>query len=205
MFSITISLILFVIPKPEHMKSSKVINLAIAVTLLFTVLSGCEKKNDTPELVINGNVESGLGVPNSWWQAPELTGFTLAWTDAESFSAKNSLMISRQTATSTDYSYWWQVIYNNIPIGKTLTLKVKIKGVLTGDGVSIAVRTDGATDMLQFVTTEYIQKITGTFDWTEYSIQLPNVVSATESLWVFLIYRPNTSGSVYFDDISLTH
>jgi hypothetical protein len=190
------------------MKTLNVNRLAIVIALLFTALSACEKKNDTPELIVNGNVESGLGVPTAWWQAPELTGmtgFTLAWTDTESYSARNSLMISRQTISATDYSYWGQVIYDKIPIGKTVTLKVKIKGVLTGDGVCVAIRGDGATDMLQFVTTEYLHKITGTFDWTEYSIQLPNIVSATESLWVFLIYRPNTSGSVYFDDISLTY
>jgi hypothetical protein len=192
----------------EALKFSK---LVVAVTLFLIIFYACEKKDDPQELLANGNVESGLGVPNAWVQAPTQTEFTLAWTDQESSSPENSLLISRNTLNITEFSYWCQTIYDNIPIGKTVTLKVKIKGNLTGDGVSIAIRGDDESAPVQFVTTEYFPKnpgsfnITGTFDWKEYSIQLPKIDTSVKSLLVYLIYLPNTTGNVYFDDISLTY
>jgi len=173
--------------------------------LLMTILTSCEKKDNQSELIVNGNVESGLGVPNDWWPSAEKDNFNLMWTEEYSFSPKKSLMISRQTKSATDFTYWTQVIYNNIPIGKTVTLKVKIKGNLTGDGISIAIRSDSDTEMLQFVSSENISRIGGTFDWSEYSIQMPKIDVSTESLLIFLVYLPNTTGEVYFDDISLSY
>jgi hypothetical protein len=171
----------------------------------MTALVSCEKKDNSTELIINGNVESGLGAPNAWWPWAENENFNLVWTEEYSYSPKKSLMISRQTKSDTDFTYWTQVIYNNIPIGKTVTLNVKIKGNLTGDGISIAIRSDSDTEMLQFVSSENNSRINGTFDWSEYSIQLPKIDVSTESLLVFLVYLPNTTGEVYFDDISLSY
>ena len=193
------------IPKSEFMKSLKINKLSIAIMLLIFSLTGCEKKDEVQELIKNGNVESGQGVPDFWWQAPLQTGFTLEWTDTESNSSKKSLMISNQEISATNFSYWGQSIYENLPLGKTVNLKVKIKGNMEGEGVSIAIRSDNENEMLQFVTTESLYEISGTFDWKEYSIDLPKVDDATKALLIFLVYLPNTTGSAYFDDISLSY
>ena len=47
--------------------------------------------------------------------------------------------------------------------------------------------------------------ITGTFDWKEQSIKMTKVGENIKSLTVYLVYLPNTTGEVYFDDISLTY
>jgi len=86
---------------------------------------------------------------------------------------------------------------------------VKIKSNLTGDGVSVAIRGDNTTQPTgtgeQFVTTQGTSTISDTFDWTDYSIKLSNVDASTKSLTVYLNYLPNTTGEVYFDDISLAY
>tara|TARA_R110002012_G_scaffold114079_1_gene260346 strand:+ start:163927 stop:164160 length:234 start_codon:yes stop_codon:yes gene_type:complete len=77
---------------------------------------------------------------------------------------------------------------------------------LSGEGVAVVLRGDDASgNMEQFVTTESTEDITGVFDWTEYSIKLDKVDASTKSLLVFLVFSSDTSGEVYFDDISLTY
>lgn len=46
--------------------------------------------------------------------------------------------------------------------------------------------------------------ITGLKDWTEYRVTLNEVPSRIESLTVYLLFLPNTTGTVYFDEVSLT-
>jgi hypothetical protein len=85
---------------------------------------------------------------------------------------------------------------------------VKIKSKLEGTGASIAIRGDdtfppsGSAE--QFVTTQAITPISGTFAWTEYTIKLDDVETATRSLTVYLMILPNTTGEAYFDDVSLS-
>jgi hypothetical protein len=88
-------------------------------------------------------------------------------------------------------------------------LKVKAKGNLTGQGISIAIRGDDANSVngyaKQFATTQGTSPISGTFNWTEYSVKLNNVDASLESITIYVIFLNNTFGDVYFDDISLTY
>jgi|GEM_PF-950783 hypothetical protein len=161
------------------------------------------------QLISNGNVEAGSTSPCSWWKTDSYGKYNLTSTDQESFSGRKSLNISIQNAHTDAFAYWGQTITTNIPIGMDVTLRAKIKGDLEGEGVSIALRGDDTTSPsgpdAQFISTQYKTKITGQFNWKEYSIKLDNVDSSTQSLTVYLIYLPKTTGHVFFDDISLTY
>ena len=94
-------------------------------------------------------------------------------------------------------------------IGKKITLNMNVKAVnLDGQGVYIAIRGDntaipsGAGEV--FATTQGNEQISGTFDWKKFNVTLDNVPSDIKSLTFYLIYGAKTSGSVYFDDLSLT-
>jgi hypothetical protein len=67
-----------------------------------------------------------------------------------------------------------------------------------------AIGCDGPTKF-QFASTEGTIKINGTKDWTTYTVELKEKVrSDINNIRVFLFYLPETSGTVYFDDASLT-
>ncbi len=174
------------------------------------LLDSCDKEDVHPgQLINNSDVETGSATPNSWWFSTGQEKYTVSWTDTESFSPSKSLKISNQTLESTEFAFWAQTISTHLPTGKSVTLNLKVKGNMTGTGISIVIRGDntvqpeGAGE--QFVTTQGTSPISGTFDWTDYSIKLGNVEASTQSLTVYLVYLPDTTGEVYFDDISLTH
>jgi hypothetical protein len=172
-------------------------------------LSSCKKDEvSLRQLLVNGNVETGSTVPNGWWNSTGQGKHNITWTDEASFSPKKSLKISTQIVDPSNFSFWAQTISSNLPNGKGVTLMVKIKSNLKGTGVSIAIRGDDASSVngyaKQFVTTQGTSPISGIFDWTDYSIKLSNVDSSIQSLTVYLIYLGNTTGEVYFDDVSLT-
>jgi hypothetical protein len=118
------------------------------------------------------------------------------------------LEISTQISQSPDFAFWAQTINTDLPIGKSVTLKAKVKGKMTGGGISLVIRGDNTSQPSgtgeQFVTTQGISPISGTFDWTDFSVKLPSVDATTQSLTIYLVYLPNSTGEVYFDDISLT-
>lgn len=55
-----------------------------------------------------------------------------------------------------------------------------------------------------FVSTEGKIAITGTKEFTEYNVTLDSFPGNIDNLVFFLVYHPKTTGSVYFDDVSLT-
>ena len=55
-----------------------------------------------------------------------------------------------------------------------------------------------------FATTQGEIPITGVQDWTEYSVTLGSVPSQAKSLTVYLVFLPQTTGTVAFDAASLT-
>lgn len=159
------------------------------------------------ELLTNGDMEMGTTLPTAWFQSAPCQNNTMVWTEEEAFSPGKSLKISNSTAGSECISFWGQTFNTDIPTGKSLTLRVRIKGQLEGQGVSIVIRGDDTPDISgnaeQFATTQGDLPIIGTFDWTEYSISLDNVEASTLSLTVYLVYLPETTGDVFFDDVSL--
>jgi len=192
----------------------KSIYLVLFMVLMFT---SCKKEDssesnfDIPaQLLMNADVETPAGDLFSWisYGSGINTGFNAILTDEEAFSPSHSLKIARTTVDTNYFWVWYQSISNLyfIPYGQDLTLTAKIKGVnLEGWGVAIALRCDGKEQDYQFETTQETTPITGNFDWTTYTIDLLDVKSTITSINVFLIYLPSTTGTVYFDDITLTH
>jgi hypothetical protein len=176
------------------------------ILAFFTVFYACEKSDDPKEkqFLSNSNLEGSSSSP--WDFAGDTTLFKTDWTSEQSFSSDHSLMISRVSGQNdfVNFAYWWQNIDRNLPYDKQLTLSARIKGVnLIGSGLSIAIRADGEFASLQFATTQGSQQITGTFDWTEFTIDLPALLIDAKVIYIFLLMLPGTSGIAYFDDITL--
>jgi hypothetical protein len=190
------------------MKTSLVLLSSVTLLMVATLFSGCSKDDPSPvkEMLVNGNMEAGSTAPNAWFNSNPTSSIAYTWTTDASASSSHSIKIS-QSAASSDFAALGQNYAGTIPVGKDVTLSVKIKGVnLVGGGAAIAVRTDGAsTPDLQFSSTEGAKSIAGTFDWTTYNVKLTNVSADAKYVIVYLIYLPNTTGTLYYDDASLTH
>jgi hypothetical protein len=171
---------------------------------------GCGKDDDaTPqELLLNLDLESGGTQPSGWWIGVE-GDYTLTWTAEESNSPSKSLKIAADQPVLTSLAFWGQTIPNAVSNGHDVILSVKIKCKnVVGQGIAIAVRGDDTTTIAgaaeQFASTEGSTKIGGTFDWTTYTVKLTKVKQEMRTLSIFLMMLPNTTGTVYFDDTSLT-
>jgi hypothetical protein len=119
-------------------------------------------------------------------------------------SAGNSLSI--QATSPSAFSYW---VRSFVPQGikqstkLTLTVKIKVDKVTDG-GIYIAIRGDNDTKSLFFNTTQGRKKIIGTTDFLEYSVDVPYFIDATKKVYVLLIMDGQATGTVYFDDVTLT-
>ncbi|MEM6841695.1 MAG: hypothetical protein AAF632_05685 [Bacteroidota bacterium] len=185
------------------MKSSKGI-LIMGMLVITSIFSCKEEEDDTINFLLNSTVERGAEVPSDWFFSDGGQAYEVGLSVEEAYSPRKSLKISSQNKIEDDFAFWGQSIRSDIPVGRNLILKAKIKGKLSGQGVSIAIRTDKGVDRLQFVTTQGDTTISSEFDWTEYSVSLDDISSETDNLLVYLVYLPETSGEVYFDDITLT-
>lgn len=172
------------------------------------LFSSCEKE-ELVDLIVNGNVEKGITDPDEWWSVDLGDKYNTEWSSTEYFSPRRSLTISIENADSVDNAFWGQGIHDNIPHGKAVTLKVKIKAELEGTGVYLAIFgndiDEPSANVEQIVSTQNNSPISGSLNWTEYSLTLDKVDATTDRLVVLLVYESNTTGEVYFDDISLTY
>jgi hypothetical protein len=120
-------------------------------------------------------------------------------------SAGSSLSI--QTTSPSTFSYW---VRSFVPQGikqsskLTLTVKIKVDKVTEG-GVFIALRGDDDAKNIFFNTTEGRKKIIGSTGFVEYSVDVPYYLDATKKVYAFLILDGQATGTVYFDDITLTN
>lgn len=168
------------------------------------MLISCKKEDKIQtQLLINTDLESAN--MSVWFNTGTGSGFSAYRTNEDSFSPSYSLKIERTTLDYANYWYWGQLYEGEMPFGEDLTLTARIKGVdLSGNGISIAIRAD-ADSTYQFETTQYMTNISGTFDWAEYSVDLSELSADVTKIYIFLIYLHNTTGTVLFDDITLTH
>jgi hypothetical protein len=173
-------------------------------------LQSCKKEEPVPEPVLPSQFLSDTNIEMlqdaAWFSSLNEFGFKLARVDTVSLSPTHSLMITRTVSDTVNYAYYVQRYNRQMPVGKNLTLEAHIKGVnLVGPGVSILIRCDdSANTPLQAAGTQGTVTINGTFDWTSYTTELTNVDSQAATLYAILIFLPNTTGTVYFDDITLT-
>ena len=186
-----------------------IIGILVVLLIAFTFQS-CKKDDVQPvQLISGGDLEAGTSFPIGWYYDNGQNSYNVAWTVEEAASPKRSLKIATEVSNATNFAFWGRTISTNIPVGKDVILKVKIKSKLTGSGVAIAIRGDDTESPQvpgeQFATTQGTISITGNFDWKEQSIKMDKVGENIKSLTVYLLYLPNTTGEAYFDDISLTY
>ena len=131
-----------------------------------------------------------------------------SWTTEEYKSENHSLKILNPTSNASKWGNWNQQIIDSIPTGKNSSLKVLIKtDNIAGNGVALMIRCDDSYDnFITGVSTEGSINITGTSDWKEYSLKLSdNTPANTAKLYIYLVLLSNTSGTVYFDDITYSY
>ncbi|MEM8897218.1 MAG: hypothetical protein AAGC85_03905 [Bacteroidota bacterium] len=116
---------------------------------------------------------------------------------------------SNNQVNNSDFAFWNREFRNpTIKDGASVKLKVTIStDNVRGDGVAIALRGDygGGPDseLVFFETTQGSKPLIGTVSNLIFEVNLPNYSQDTDELIIFLILLPNSSGIVYFDDISL--
>jgi hypothetical protein len=159
-------------------------------------------------LPMNSGVEQGQGIPSGWYKSENTA--VLSWTDEVAHAGDRSIKIA-STDKREHVCAWAYTVTTGLPVGKQLTLTVHLKTVdVKGQGVCVALRADDtptADDKAEmYATTQGKKIIKGSHDWTEYSISFSEPLSfEIKSVTVYLIFLPDTKGSVYFDDITLSY
>lgn len=185
--------------------------LSLLFLSLALLINSCKKEEAQPQtpLIANGTVEQGF---QGWFfnydtQHPtNPNGYDYGFTAEAASSPRNSLKVNcNQVKNDTAFCYYGQqkISTATIPIGAKVTLKAKIKTVLKGNGVSLAIRGDKDGKSVFFATTQGKTSITGTQEFTEYSAVVDSYPGNVDNLLIFLVYLPGTTGYVYFDDVSL--
>lgn len=188
------------------------------VVLIFAALtlSACGSDQvtgiDAPRVptLQNGGFEDGDVLPNHWRQdGVGLDGFTLSYDADGAWEGDRCVSSSRARSTPDLYAYWAQTIQVEGSPGGLLELRARIRTELSGEGVAMVIRGDNTTGSQgfadAFATTQGAVPISGSAGWAEHSLRLSNPLpSGLESITVYLVYLPNTTGSVSFDAIELT-
>jgi len=172
--------------------------------------SGPAAPSPPGQLLSNTGAEEGSGSPTDWASDTEGpkpgNAYVFEWSGSEAHSGSRSLKIELGSVTDGDaFAHWSQLVDANIPHGRKLVLEVAVKTDLSGLGAGFMVRADDDDGPIAWATTQGQVSITGTADWRTESTTLDRVPDGTTKLHVFIMMFPNTAGSVYFDDIELTH
>ena len=77
--------------------------------------------------------------------------------------SSNSVLFAQATYSSI-FAFWAQTFITNLPTGRHITLKVKVKGNLVGEGVTISMCGENIYGSLK--QSAFTPKISGDFDWT---------------------------------------
>jgi len=188
------------------------------VLLSFTALSlsacGSDQVTgtDAPAVPIlqNGGFEDGGDLPYHWSRGgPGFGGSILSYDADGAWEGDHCVSISRATSSSELFTYWSQTMRVDDFRG-SVELRARIRTELSGQGVSIAIRADDKprpteSDFAEaFATTQGAAPISGSAGWTEHSVRLDHLPDGMESVTVYLVFLPGTTGSVSFDGIELT-
>jgi hypothetical protein len=196
---------------PGEIKSITIYMLLISQTgnVYFDDLSLATTKAAEPSYKLqNTDFETGISYPENWWQgATNYNSFQINYVDNVSLSSSHSTKIS-SSGSNSNFAFWAQTILADQFVGKSAELKVNLKGQnISGDGIAIAIRGDDTQNPRSmaeiFSTTQGNQQISGTFDWQTYSVNIDAIPENIKSITIYLIYLPNTSGTIYFDDVAM--
>ena len=178
----------------------------LSLILICFLFISCEKEKIWPQLLSDSDIENSTS--NAWMRHSfGDTSYGFSRTLSESYSPTHSLFISKSTKTTGSAGYWYQQYSGDIPVGKDLVVTAKIKGNnIDGPGALISIRADSISNQYsssQFATTFNSVEINGSFDWETYSLRLENIKPNIECIYVFLVLYSETTGDVFFDDITL--
>ncbi|QMW05036.1 hypothetical protein [Spirosoma foliorum] len=200
------------------MKAAPVLLSLLTISFLF---NSCKKDEAQPMQIANvltgGDFETS---PYSTWRTDVLknnttrpTSYTVDYSTEASSSPTHSIKVSCNLAPNdSTYQLFQQDLFTSttpIPTGAKLTLKVKIKTVnIQGNGISIAIGGNlGVNDNYApafYTSTEGKTSITGTNDFKEYTITFDSFPAKTYSYYALIFFLPKTTGTAYYDDVSLS-
>ncbi|MEJ1242420.1 hypothetical protein WBG78_29995 [Chryseolinea sp. T2] len=171
----------------------------ILALLLLTFCSDDDEKFIT---LLDDDFDNSPG-----WQYVSTANHVGALDAVEFSSPSHSLKITALDTQANGFSFWSQNLTSaNFPDGAQLVLKAKIKTQdVTGEGVFVALRCDSNTTVLSFETSQGTTSINGSHDFKEYTVGMNAIPSGTTNLYVFLIMSGTSTGSAYFDDVSLVY
>lgn len=190
--------------------------------ILINLFASCKEDEEvvepTPDPIFlfeDGNFEAE---PNKWefthqkaLDGPVPDGHHEGKIDNKNFMTPGnySLSISSNSIGEADYFSTWIYFIDIVPLingdfneNMKLVFKATVKGEnLEGIGVSVAMD-QLSKDASTFRTTQGRQTISGTFDFIEYSLTAPFDLN-TQTLALYLVMLNETTGTVYFDNISV--
>lgn len=184
----------------------------LAISLALVACAGCgDPAGPNPgapsvQLLLNGDMED----TSVWWRGGNSTSrFVYGRSNTEASSGARSLSLSDIAGSTGFFSFWAQTLPVGNVAGMTLELSVEIKtSDVRGEGIALAIRGDDQSlrnaDAEAWATTRDSILIQGTQEWTRYSVQLSDLEATIDRVTVYLMFLPNTSGIVYFDDAVLS-
>ncbi len=117
-----------------------------------------------------------------------------------------SLSVKADERDSENFAVW-QITLENLEIPQSSSLKlsatVNSVGPVLGGGLSIAIATSDGFRQVQFSSSERIETINGIMDNRKIEVNLIDYLTTGELVTLYLIWLHDTSGEVYFDDITL--
>ncbi|GAB3882879.1 hypothetical protein [Spirosoma agri] len=198
----------------------KTYSVLIALFTTVVLLSACKKEEPQSQpianVLTNGDFEA---TPYQDWttnlgktSTTKPNTYSVSYsTEAASSPSHSIKVICSAAPDDTTYQFMQQVLYMGttpIPAGAKLTMKVKIKTVnVQGNGISLALGGNlGASANYApafYTSTEGKTSIVGTQEFTEYSLTFDSFPANMYSMYVLLFFLPKTTGTAYYDDVSL--
>jgi hypothetical protein len=150
-----------------------------------------------------------ISLPNPWIYSSvgATTNSGMITSDAYSSPTHSLQITSTSAAAANTFSSWaYALPTTNFPIGSALAVKVRIKLVnVTGNGIYVAIRGDGTNGIAFFNSTQSNLTISGTSDFTGYSVRCPYFPENVTSIRIFLILDGSSSGTAFLDDVRVVN
>lgn len=187
------------------MKTVRIL-LFVILPLISVFFFSCNKDEEPePHQILNNwNMEADVYGEARYWYKAISGNVVCSWDSLESVSPTHSLKMTSDDSTGMDIGYYYQrVLY--IEKGQDLSFQIKVKGQnLVGNGVAVALyafdNANPLTEPIRFASSDETIRLVGSFDWTPVKIEMENIEAEIKSLWIFLVYLPDTQGTAYFDD-----
>ena len=184
------------------------------IILLLLFLGACAKMEEKPnstQLLRNNDLSDTANnvLP---WVAVNTPGFELGISDSIYRSGKQSIFIRNKDSTNQNIATWTQIYSGSIPRStQRLRLMAHLKGenlnlTRLESGVYISIRVFPVVEnesRLLFASTQNFSRFQGTFDWQPLEVILPHLPDNIENIRVYMNMGAGTTGTIYFDDISL--